>query len=63
MNQRMDLLPMSKEEFIKAFIESATKAARENSSEHPEDIAYAMSFAIESTAPALTWIHFKDRHE
>ena len=61
MNQRMDQPLMSKEEFIKAFVESAVEAAEKNSSEHPEDIAYAMSSAIENTAPALTWIHYRGR--
>lgn len=54
---------MSKEEFINAFVVSAVEAAQETSSEHPEDIAYVMSSAIQHVAPVLTWMHFEGRNE
>lgn len=52
---------LSREEYIEALLDTAREAANNNTSEHPEDLAYSMSFAIESAVPALNYVHTKNR--
>ena len=46
-----------KELVIETLLEAAKNAAEEQSSSHPEDIAVSMSFAMETAAPVLMWLH------
>ena len=46
-----------KELVVRALLQAAENAAKESSSSHPEDIATSMTFAMETTAPVLMWLH------
>ena len=47
----------AKEPLVATLIETARRVAMDSTAEHPEDVANAMTFAIEAAAIALQIVH------